>query len=62
MSEAICSARGCREPARWTLVWNNPRIHAPDREKAWLACDTHRDSLAEFLQLRGFLRRREPRA
>jgi hypothetical protein len=28
-----CSAKGCREPARYTLVWNNPKVHTPDREK-----------------------------
>jgi hypothetical protein len=55
-----CSARGCQLPAVWVLLWNNPRIHTPDREKSWLACDTHRDTLGEFLNRRGFLRRFEP--
>ena len=59
-SAAECSAKGCREDARWALVWNNPKIHAPDREKRWLACDTHRTTLAQFLSLRGFLRRTDP--
>jgi hypothetical protein len=53
----ICSARGCREAALFALVWNNPKIHAPEREKVWVACAEHRGSLAEFLELRGFLRR-----
>ena len=52
----ICSARGCRAGAAWVLEWNNPRLHDPDRRKTWLACDEHRDSLGEFLRLRGFLR------
>jgi hypothetical protein len=52
----ICSARGCREPARWALRWNNPKLHQPDRHKTWLACDDHRESLGDFLRLRGFLR------
>lgn len=56
----ICSARGCQEPASWVLVWNNPRLHTPDREKRWLACDEHRDHLADFLGRRGFLRRTDP--
>lgn len=38
------------------LVWNNPRVHTPERRKTWLACDGHRESLAQFLQLRGFLK------
>ncbi len=52
----ICSAKGCRLPARYQLHWNNPRLHTPDRRKVWLACDNHRDSLADFLLARGFLR------
>lgn len=58
----ICSARGCQAAARWTLVWNNPRIHQADREKTWLACDEHRESLSDFLGARGFLRRADPLA
>ena len=50
-----CSARGCRAGAVWALEWNNPRLHAPERRKRWLACDEHRDSLAGFLSARGFL-------
>jgi hypothetical protein len=57
----LCSAKGCREPASWTLVWNNPRVHTPEREKTWLACDAHRDTLGEFLRARDFLRRVDPR-
>jgi len=53
----ICSAKGCRTPARYSLVWNNPKLHTPDREKVWVACADHRDHLGEFLRLRGFLRR-----
>jgi hypothetical protein len=55
----VCSARGCREPASFALVWNNPKVHAPEREKTWVACEEHRQSLADFLDLRGFLRRVE---
>jgi hypothetical protein len=54
--EPICSAKGCRAPARWALRWNNPRLHEPQRRKTWLACDAHRDSLSDFLGARGFLR------
>jgi hypothetical protein len=52
----ICSAKGCRAPATWSLLWNNPRLHTPDRRKSWLACDTHRSTLGDFLGARGFLR------
>ena len=55
-----CSAKGCRAPAAHVLVWNNPRLHTPDREKTWVACDEHRASLAEHLDVRGFLRRVDP--
>lgn len=51
----VCSAKGCRLPARWALLWNNPKLHAPERRKVWLACEDHRVSLGEFLSVRGFL-------
>lgn len=57
---ATCSAKGCRAPARWRLVWNNPRLHTPDREKVWAACDEHRESLTHHLAIRSFLRRVDP--
>jgi hypothetical protein len=52
----VCSSRGCRQPASYDLQWNNPKIQAPDRRKHWLACDDHRESLAQFLSARGFLK------
>lgn len=52
----ICSAKACRADARWVLVWNNPKVHTPDRRKTWLACDEHRESLGQFLAVRGFLK------
>jgi hypothetical protein len=56
----ICSARDCRSPAVWALRWNNPKLHPPERRKTWAACDLHRESLADFLGRRGFLRETEP--
>jgi hypothetical protein len=53
---AQCSAKGCRAAAVWALRWNNPKIHAGERRKVWLACDDHRESLGAFLEVRGFLR------
>jgi len=49
-----CSRKGCREDAAWQIRWNNPRIHAPERRKTWLACPEHREDLEEFLRARGF--------
>ena len=53
---AHCSAKGCRAPATATLVWNNPKVHAPERRKTWLACPEHTATLGDFLARRGFLR------
>ncbi|GIF50271.1 hypothetical protein DFJ67_7941 [Asanoa ferruginea] len=58
--EPICSAKGCRQPAVHEIRWNNPRIHPPERRKVWLACEDHRESLADFLDRRGFLREVAP--
>lgn len=55
-----CSARGCRAEALWALVWNNPKVHTPDREKVWVACDEHKQSLSDFLSARSFLKRVDP--
>lgn len=52
----LCSSKGCREPATWAHRWNNPRLHTPERRKVWLACAAHRETLADFLGSRGFLR------
>ncbi len=62
MRPVVCTAKGCSRPARWLLVWNNPRLHTPDREKTWTACDDHRESLSSHLAVRSFLRRVEPLA
>lgn len=54
-SDHACSAKGCRAVARHAVVWRNPKLHAADRRKVWLACDDHRQSLADFVAMRGFL-------
>lgn len=54
-----CSAKGCSDDAVWALRWNNPKIHTPDRRKAWLACEGHKVSLTDFLSARNFLRETE---
>lgn len=50
-----CSAKACGATALHAVVWNNPKLHTPTRRKVWLACADHRDSLADFVKLRGFL-------
>lgn len=52
----VCSAKACRQPATWALLWNNPKLHAAERRKVWLACDEHRLTLGDFLSVRGFLK------
>jgi hypothetical protein len=56
VDDPTCSARGCAAPAVWALLWNNPRLHAPDRRKVWVACEEHRATLGDFLTARQFLR------
>jgi hypothetical protein len=56
----VCSAKGCRSTATWAHLWNNPRLHTPERRKVWLACDDHKVSLGEFLSVRGFLKQTVP--
>jgi hypothetical protein len=52
----VCSAKGCRANASYGLLWNNPKLHAPERRKTWLACEKHADPLSDFLSKRGFLK------
>ena len=54
LSSPTCSRAGCREAAIWRLDWRNPRIHAADRTKTWLACAEHVDYLRDFLASRDF--------
>lgn len=54
MTELECSRAGCRHAATQHVVWRNPRIHAADREKVWLACDEHVAFLHDYLAARDF--------
>ena len=49
----VCSRKACRTAAEWQLLWNNPKIHTPERRKIWLACGEHRAWLEDYLQTRG---------
>ncbi len=53
MEPAVCSRKACRSGASWQLLWNNPKIHSPERRKIWLACGEHREWLEDYLQTRG---------
>jgi len=55
-SRIRCSAKGCRADGAYGLLWNNPKLHTPDRRKTWLACEGHVVSLSDFLSIRGFLK------
>lgn len=48
----VCSRKGCREDAAYKLLWNNPKIHTPQRRKTWLACSSHRQWLENYLRER----------
>lgn len=59
-TEVQCSRKSCTAEAIWQLLWNNPKVHTPDRRKIWLACDDHRQFLADFLSSRAFLKEIQP--
>ncbi|MCL8024462.1 acetone carboxylase [Nocardioides bruguierae] len=52
----VCSSKGCTAAAEHALLWNNPKVHTPERRKVWLACEEHRPTLTSFLGSRGFLK------
>lgn len=51
--ELVCSQRGCEEPAAWAITWSNPALPF-GREKNWLACEDHRETLENYLGYRKF--------
>lgn len=55
-----CSRKGCRKDAAWALIWNNPKVHTPERRKTWLACEEHRGWLTDYLSTRAFFREALP--
>jgi hypothetical protein len=59
-SAATCSRKACRADASWQLLWNNPKIHTPDRRKVWLACSEHKAWLEDYLQTRGLWKETVP--
>ena len=59
-ANARCSRARCSADASAALLWSNPRIHTDGREKTWLACTEHVETLRSFLADRGFPVRVEP--
>ncbi len=55
-----CSRKGCRDDATVQLLWNNPKIHTPERRKTWLACGEHADWLENYLSERLLFKERLP--
>lgn len=49
----VCSRKGCRDDAIWQVLWNNPRIHGPERRKAWASCPEHVEWFEVYLRDRG---------
>lgn len=49
-----CSRAACGSEASWAIRWQNPKIHAGDYRKTWLACDAHVEYLRAFLAARSF--------
>lgn len=58
--DPVCSRKACRQSASWQLLWNNPRIHTPERRKVWLACSEHREWLQDYLTTRGLWKQTLP--
>ncbi|MEB3065348.1 hypothetical protein [[Mycobacterium] zoologicum] len=42
------------------MLWNNPKLHTPERRKVWLTCPEHREYFREYLSTRGLLRSEAP--
>ncbi len=55
-----CSRADCKAAPTQQVIWRNPNIHAPNRQKVWLACDEHAAFLHDYLASRAFPVRREP--
>ncbi|MFW0119161.1 acetone carboxylase [Rothia sp. CCM 9417] len=55
-----CSRKGCQAAATSEILWNNPKVHTPDRRKTWAACTEHTAYLQDFLVARGFWKQTRP--
>lgn len=53
-NQTRCSRTACEDSPAWQIVWRNPKIHAPEREKIWLSCEEHKLFFEGYLGQRGF--------
>lgn len=56
----VCSRKGCSADAVFGMLWNNPKLHTPERRKVWLSCPEHREYFREYLSARGLLKGEVP--
>lgn len=56
----ICSRKGCNADAVYGMLWNNPKLHTPERRKVWLTCPEHREYFRDYLSSRGLLKSEAP--
>lgn len=56
----VCSRKGCQAEATFGMLWNNPKIHPPERRKVWLTCDAHRDYFRDYLSARQLFKDEAP--
>jgi hypothetical protein len=54
LESTTCSRASCRKDATKRVSWRNPKIHAADRVKVWLACSDHEGYLENYLATRSF--------
>jgi hypothetical protein len=56
----VCSRKGCSAEATVGMLWNNPKLHTPQRRKVWLTCPEHREYFRGYLSSRGLLKSEVP--
>ena len=56
----ICSRQGCTADATFGMLWNNPKLHTPQRRKVWLTCPEHQEDFRLYLSSRNFLKDEVP--
>ncbi|CAJ1493303.1 hypothetical protein MU0083_000249 [[Mycobacterium] kokjensenii] len=60
VGELVCSRKGCSADALFGMLWNNPKLHTPERRKVWLTCPEHREYFRDYLSSRGLLKSEVP--
>lgn len=60
VGELVCSRKGCSAEALYGMLWNNAKLHTPERRKVWLTCAEHQHFFRDYLASRGLLREQVP--